>query len=324
MNIPQSGIQKRGLLFEGPRPQGLQLRGVVMATYVLDDPQHPSQTKQSDNCQDPVSVYCDVLIYSNLRAMHSHGLSMVPVLQSRGGIHSGHIWKPRATTIDVTNNPVDPNSGTLLGNMDGDHVLIGFIDDALNQPIILGGVPHPSQDTGNEKKGIGNRLGLKLVDGSPDYWKHNGAFFGISEGGNWALDTTFANNGKLDTNGNEAAPPVDGSGSQYFRLPKDAEWAVKLYNMVDPLNPALESFISFINSLCQIALNGGTNTLSLADKDADAELMLGNGAKHVPIVEALQIWLITHTHPTGVGPSGPPTQAWDTNINSTHVSIPDK
>ncbi len=84
-------------------------------------------------------------------------------------------------------------------------------------------------------------------------------------------------------------------------------------------------------------------TLTLEGKDGDAKLTLGDGAKHVAIVEALQtLWTSLkstldvwggaggHTHLSAApgSPTGPPvpplsTPAWDTSINSTKVSIPD-
>lgn len=84
------------------------------------------------------------------------------------------------------------------------------------------------------------------------------------------------------------------------------------------------------------------NTLTLNGSGAQTTMTVGDGTKHVPIVETLQqlyesmktaieLWgdLSTgHTHASGVGPTGPPTPAlsvpaWDPSINSTKVSIPD-
>lgn len=88
----------------------------------------------------------------------------------------------------------------------------------------------------------------------------------------------------------------------------------------------------------EVTFDGGS-TIRVEQKDGDATLKVGDGAKHVPIVEALEalwgnlnVWLDAHYHPTGVGPSGPPSpplssapgQApWDGAINSGKVSIPD-
>jgi len=84
------------------------------------------------------------------------------------------------------------------------------------------------------------------------------------------------------------------------------------------------------------------NTLTLAGKESGASLTLGDGAKHVPIVEALQtLWgsmkstldtwggAAGHVHTSAAPglPTTPPTvpivtPAWDPSINSSKVSIP--
>jgi hypothetical protein len=78
----------------------------------------------------------------------------------------------------------------------------------------------------------------------------------------------------------------------------------------------------------------GGSTLALEGKDADAVATLGDGAKSVAIAEALQSYIDdsikaefdTHTHPTGVGPSGPPAApltGYDAAITSSKLKIPD-
>lgn len=53
-----------------------------------------------------------------------------------------------------------------------------------------------------------------------------------------------------------------------------------------------------------------------------AEFQVGGVAdKSVAIAENLKTWLINHTHPTGVGPSGFPTQAYDDNITSNNLKV---
>ncbi len=81
------------------------------------------------------------------------------------------------------------------------------------------------------------------------------------------------------------------------------------------------------------------NVLTLALEGALTTMQVGDGLKHVAVVETLQAlwtsmkatidtWANTHTHPTGVGPSGVATPSlstdiWNVSINSTKVSIPD-
>ena len=306
MSLKQSGIVRR-LSFTGEtyKSNGLMLRGVVTATYVIDNPKYPK-----NEVDDAVGVFCDVLCYASMPSLHWAVLPKVMVMQDKGSLHNGRIWKPKATVIDIKNTDLILDGATNPASFDGDHVLIGFIDNNLNQPIILGGVAHPYHNVGNEDKTVGHRNQLKMVDGDPDFWKHHGTFYGIADNGDFVLDSTLANDGTLTADGKEQPAPTDGKGSEKRYLPQGAV------------------------SLLSIA---GGSTLQVEKKDADAKMVLGDGAKHVSIVEALQTfldttiktWLINHTHPTGFGPSGVPMQsgtypAWDPNINSTHLAIPDK
>jgi len=338
MRVAQSGLQKRGLLAEGPRANGLLLRGVVMATYVLDDPNHPATTLGVTDAQDnPVGVYCDVMIYSNMPGFRCYAIPKVLVLQDRGSLHNGRIWKPRATTLDVTAAPLDPDTGTQFANMDGDHVLIGFIDNALNQPVIIGGLPHPSHDAGVDSATAlpGHRRQLLLADGDPDWMKHHGVVYGVDGLGNFHVDSRWGNDGTLDQDGAEPAPPTDGKGAQVFDLPQDAEQRIEFWDMTDPATPASVSVRRLTKDTYELNLGGGT-TLKLVGQDADAVLTLGDGTKHATIVETLQLFyelgikaaFDNHTHATGVGPSGPPTpkaimDPWDSTIASTKVAFPD-
>jgi len=340
----QSGIPKQIKRGNPESASGVLLRGVVTATYVVDDPYHP--LAELDGAV-PAAVYCDVMAYGNSPTFIPKAL----VCQERTGLHSGHIWKPRAASIVITGDELDFNKGADPAIVDGDHVLVGFLNGNFNQPLILKELPHPAADTGNGEKETGHRLKLVDGDGDPEFWKHHGVYFGVTTEGDYKVDTTHANDGTLDADGHEPAPPTDGKGNQYYDLPQDAEHFVRLNDVSDPnalvpvstaqLKKALREIIlgdpaAFWNLL----IDGGA-TMKLEGKDADAKLTLGDGAKHLAIVETLQaLWgsmkgtLDTwggangHTHPTGTGPSGPPTPAlstdpWDTSINSTKASIPD-
>jgi hypothetical protein len=195
-------------------------------------------------------------------------------------------------------------------------------------------------------------------DGDPDFWKHNGVYFGITDEGDYKVDTTHGNDGTLDSEGKEADPSTDGtSGNQYYDLPQDSEHFVRLNDVSDPLaltpvttmqlKKALrEIIIGDAAGIWKLLIDGGV-TLVVDGKDANATMTVGDGAKHLAIVEALQaLWgvLVTyldgHTHgpgsfstPVGTGGGGgsvtgtsdAPDQSastWDNNINSTKVAIP--
>ncbi len=300
----QDYVSARGLLF----------RGVVTATYELDNPNHPEADTAGG--VSAVAIYCDVLVYSSMWNQRFQMLKACVVSQELGGMHRGRVWKPRATKLDKTGSAVDIDRATNPAELDGDHVLVSFLDDNLNQPIIIRGIPHPSADFGNEDKVAGKRLRLKVADGDPDFWKHHGAFFGVSDAGNFVVDTTEAYAGEaLLENGKERPAVEDGTTGNYtVRLPKGAKLTVQI--------------------------EGGA-TLEVDLKDADAKFTLGDGAKSAIIAETLQtFWDSTvkpaldewagpagHKHGTGVGPSGVPippfvTPTFDAAAISSKIKFP--
>lgn len=353
-SVLQGGIPKRPLEYGSQRARGLQLRGVVTATYVTDDLGRP---RGGDAVFYPTGVYCDVLVYSGMHNMRWSYLSHVPVRQDRGGLHGGRIWKPRAATFDITGAPMDIQKATNPANLDGDHVLISFLEDSLNQPIIMGGVPHPAVDQGNDDRLVGGRFRLRLEDGDPDFQKHHGSYYGVDTDGNFVADTRWAHDGKYKEDGKEPDPADDGKGSHYYRMPSDAQRVTELLDVVSAVDQnTAEALVQELLDKTQFSrvikdavtwlmdggqlkleLDGGA-TLLIQGKDGAATLTVGDGAKHVAIVEALQqlytqlqIKLTAfdaHVHPSAMGPTGPPAPLivaplWDNAINSTKVSIPD-
>lgn len=330
----QSGIQWRPV--DAPHEAmkaNMLMRGVVVATYLLDDTNHP-YAAGDPTLAKPTAVYCDVLCYSNVNGMKWMAIPKAMVLQDKGNMHSGRVWKPKAATMDVTGILFDSNGATNPANFDGDHVLVGFVDGLKNKPIIMGGVPHPSRDLGNEARTKGHRTFLKSVDGDPDFFKHHGTFYGIDDTGDFMVNSTFANKGTLLPDGTEALPPTDGTGSQRHYLPQDAEHRIEFDDMSAPDSPVPVSYQSILKALYELSLDqakvvftiaqaalelklSAGATLKVEGKDALAKLTLGDGAKSAIIAEAWQafwdtpfrLWCKTHTHPTGVGPSGVPIQA---------------
>jgi len=334
----QDGIQRRGMFVGPPKANGLMIRGVVIATYVSDS--HTVSGSPNKDLPDydlnPVGVYCDVLCYSSVPGMRTLALKRVLVRQE-GGMHDGHLWKPRAATLDISGTPLDPDIGTSVSNMDGDHVLIGFMDDSLNLPVILGCVPHPHPDPEvSDKATVGHRRLLKTVDGDPNFLRHHGSFFGLDKDGNWLADTTKAHDGKLDSDGKEPVPPTGGSGTQKHLLPENSQFLVDFLNLNDPDAPVSKAFFKLIKTMLELKLDNGA-TLKSEGKDASAKLTVGDGAKSAIIAEAWQAffdgafktWNIGHTHLTALGPTGVPVNAAAfpaysaANATSTKLTFPD-
>jgi len=330
----QSGIQWRNLDKRDERgsAKGLLLRGVVIATYVIDDKDYPDPAVT--DTAEPVAVYCDILCYTSIPGTRWIPLPKVMVSQDKGSMHNGRVWKPKAATIDVLGNKLQVDGETNPANFNGDHVLVGFLDGNKNQPIILGGIPHPSHNIGNLERSKGHRNRLKVADGDPDFFKHHGTFYGVDTNGDWLTDTTFANDGTLDSTGHEADPPTDGKGAQKALLPKDAEKRAEWFDMSTPDSPASKAyesikkavyelsldeakvFLKILSSYLELRLNSGA-TLKVEGKDATAKLTLGDGAKSAIIAEAwetffdgaFKTWVVGHTHNTAMGPSDVPVQA---------------
>jgi hypothetical protein len=306
--IMQAAIPKGRMPDRPMNANGLFLRGVVTATYVEDDPTHPA--KVADPAVTPRSVYCDVFCYSDMPGVRSQFVPGAMVLPIWGNMHNGVVWKPRATTMDVTGAPVDFDKGFELGNLDGDHVLVGFFENTWNRPFILCGIPHPQNDLGNTSKTIGHRKGLKVTDGDPMFLKHHGALFGVTDAGDFEVDTTAAYPGTAQWVQGQEPTPTGGPATGNYRV------------KIPP------------NSVLEVLIDGGA-TFKVAFKDALATMTVGDGSKSVVIAQNLQTWLdgtmktwmTAHTHPTGMGPSGPPVEAptypaYDTLATSTKVKIP--
>ena len=341
----QSGIPK-GKQSWGARPRGMLMRGVVVNTYVSDDDGHPHA---GDTANPPTTVYCDVIVFPSLAGQRWFGLKNVAVLQSRGGLHRGSIWKPRPSTLDITGDECDVAGGSNPAYLDGDHVLVGFLGNTVLQPLILGGLPHPALDAGGEKDDVlGKRQKLTKADGDPDLQKHHGVFWGVDNLGNWLVNSTFGNDGTLDGAGKEADPPTDGTkGNQIINLPQDSSLTINLMDMADPKNPVPKVTINVAKGGETVDIKNSTGkwhlkvedgeTVTIKGKDAAAKLTLGDGAVSVAVADHLQTLyeglkgkldaFDTHKHPTGVGPSGPPdvlvvADPWDLNINSDKAKIP--
>lgn len=71
----------------------------------------------------------------------------------------------------------------------------------------------------------------------------------------------------------------------------------------------------------EITFDNGS-TLVVQGKDSGAQLTLGDGARRAALFEELKTAFDAHVHPTGVGPSGPPTVALPSNVGSTKVKFP--
>jgi len=335
----QSSVPKRqtGSL----RTNGLLLRGVVTATYALDDAHHPygpeGHLQPGNKAVTPVGIYCDVLLFPSIPGQRWVGMTNVLVMQEGGaGIHGGRIWMPRAARVDL-HQGICPTSDPAY--MDGDHVIVGFLNDSLEMPVILGGLPHPVLDLGRAEGELGVRMGLKLVDGNPDLRRHNGVHWGVDGLGNFLIDTRRAGDGKLKEDGKETLYPTDADkGNQTLNLPKEAKLQVVIYDMADPENPSELARLAFQKTGLEVTLEEDPE-LKVEGKAATAKLTLGDGAVKAAIANHLKTLYNSlkakldaadlHIHTDSMsGPTTTPTipvgaPSWDSGIESNKLLFPD-
>lgn len=285
-------------------------QGVVLATKTYEE--------ETDG-RVATSVYCDVLILSEGSPMRRQVVENCMVLQPIGaGIHDGAIRKPRASrNAPVDEAPLSPD------DLDGDHVLIEWIDGSRSSPVVTGSLPHPAQDAGKTgSEAIGRRRRLVESDGNPALERHLGAFWGMGSDGNFVIDLTRAYSEATGTDERGREPRLAGDDPALSDevLPEDGS--------------AGKAEIRLRNGSTLIIEIDGANNLTLGLSGSDAFLVLGDGQRSVAIAEELQaLWgalktaFDTHTHisgssgnPTGTPASGAPS--WDSTINSPHMKLP--
>lgn len=336
----QSGISRKPI-DPKRRANGLLLHGLVVETHVTDADEHPQAEAPQEAV--PVAVYCDVLVMPSISGQRWFGLKNVLVTQEVAGLHRGRIWKPRAAKLDFVDD-LDIQNGTNPAYTDGDHVLIGFMNDNFSQPVILRALPHPTGDLGRENYDIGTRMKLLIADKDPDFFRHHGVHYGVNDAGDFILDTTFGNSGVLGSDAHEPAPSADGSsGNQVYNLPKDSKLTINLMDMSAPGSPDPKVIIEISDTggLVDIKDGAGSWHMKIADgesitiegKDGAAKLTLGDGAVKAAVADHLQtLWdsakteYLKHVHPSGTGPTGipdTPLPDWDAKINSDKLIIPD-
>lgn len=342
----ESGAALQGGLspdaFQPGKAGGRLLRGVVVATYVSDSPQHPFKTTQGNPC----AVYCDVLCYSSLASAMPALMPMALVSQERASIQSGDIWLPRAARQDTSGRALSlANSNPM--DLDGDHVLVGFMEDKLTNPVILRSLPHPRSDQGQAaaEPALGQRMRLRQVDGSPSLRKHHGSVLGLSDSGDFIVRTTYANAGGLGTNGSPPGPPADDSvGNILAQLHSRAKRLVQWFDMDDPATPrevmreqvtqALFE-VQFLQASAHLLVSDASGrTIEATGGGAAATLQVGTATSSVAIADQMQILYSafadlfsahTHVSATPGSPTSPPVSpapAWMPSIASSHLKIP--
>jgi len=189
---------------------GYIARAVVLKTYFADD------SGFSGTAWKPQHVFVDVRVYGT----RSRTLYRVPVCQGMGSIWDEDVYVPRAARTNIGGGKLAidgrPNGSkpTEAHNMDGDHVLLGFLECDPFQPIVFPfSLPHPA--TGRQ---------LQEADGRVRRLRHAGTMIQWDENGDITIDATGAAQPELTAQGQEVSS--SGSGGVVTIKTKDGAGAV--------------------------------------------------------------------------------------------------
>jgi hypothetical protein len=130
-------------------------------------------------------------------------LPKVLVSQNACGPHDADIWVPKGCSELRTDGSASDLKIDSLAQLDGDHVLIGFLDGRFTDPVIVRSLPHPTNDAGKEtlasdedivgyRQRVSSRSGYGGAPIPVAVRKINGIWWGVGDDGNFTVDLTRA------------------------------------------------------------------------------------------------------------------------------------
>jgi hypothetical protein len=279
LNLHEEGVE------DDYTPKGGIYRAVIINTYATDDGVRTEGERSGSTRL--YEIECDILLTRSLVPFRR-----VPVLQPDHGVHDAGLWIPRPSTRVIGDQDLNfrrvSARGTLeklppnLEDVDGDKVLVQFIEGDPEKPIITGAMTHPKTkrlfvdgDGWSEGKGGSER-------GTPHknekYLRYRGVECRINDQGDVLVDTVAANHAKDDT---ETPNPLTG-GQLRLRLKSTQRFTVEM---------------------------DGTDVLEVWQDPLTKQVHidLGEGASESIVRgEKLTTWLLAHFHPDAMGGTLPP------------------
>ena len=300
-----------GVFEFGKLPACPSVRGVVVGgPYFADDQaEREAAARQRDpSFYQVTTVAVDVLTYgSRFRTF----LAKVPIVPQRHALNDyTSLWIPRVSSTDLRTGaapvlsradgtPSDPK------DLDGDHVLVEFLENDTAQPYIRSELPHP-------------RTAYRQLHAAGDAVesRFRGVVTRIDKDGNVLVDTTKANSGAITAQGAETPALDAGHGKVTLRMGHNAPFVLEgvdadggAQKFKVEIDPAAKKF--------RVRLDNGLS-LEITDKDANAILQLGGGAVNAAIYQHLETWwntvawpaiqiaFDTHVHASAMGPTAVP------------------
>lgn len=197
-SVLQSGVYCAGDEGEGhDNTFGYITRAVVLKTYYTDD---PSWDVNRGVAADSVKcLACDVRAYGRAG---TRPLYRVPVCQNVAGIFDEDSYTPRGAAQHIDGGALvtftDSDSGTAptpAELMDGDHVLVAFLENDPFQPVVLPFcLPHPARKNPPVSD-----------DGRRRRIRFNGTLIEFDKEGNITVDASEAAKDELGPNASEVS-----------------------------------------------------------------------------------------------------------------------
>ena len=268
---------------------GYKYRAVVLQTYATDA---AARTQLNPDTTRTYEVECDVLIFKG-----TIFYPRVPVMQRGHGVNDAEPWVPRATTRVVGGGQLSfarvSRRGALqeippnLEELDGDQVIVEFMEGDLEMPIITGALSHSKtnrlvkEGSGWSEAQQGAERGMPYQD--EKYLRYRGVEVRINDAGDVLLDTVGATKDEV----NEVPAPT---GGQVRVRVKDTERFTVQIGTTDVLE--------VWRDLSGVHVDIG--------EGASEHLLLGDSFV-TWLTNTLAPWILNHTHLFPVTPPNNPT-----------------
>lgn len=256
-------------------------RAYVIETYATDASE---RTRNNSNTTRTYEVECDVIMAKSY-VFHRR----VPVIQKSHGVNDADLWIPRPTTkvvgggiLNLTRvskrqalQEMPPN----LEELDGDQVIVQFLEGDLEMPVITGALSHVKtkrlvlEGNGWAESDLGASRGTPYQ--KEKYMRYRGTEVRINDDGDVLIDTIGATKDEV------TETPEPTGGQVRVRVKSSERFTVQM---------------------------GNTDVLEVYQDPVTMEVSidLGEGAKEPGVLGDTLIDLFAnHNHATGVGPSGP-------------------
>lgn len=190
-DVAQSGVRRipQNQHMDPQNTMGWMTPAVILQTYYADEDDRNGWVAGKQRC-----------MLSDVRTIgrYTRVLSKVPHLQVVQGLWDEDFRTPRSASInlaggDLVSEPSGSTGPTTSENMDADQVLVAFLDNDPEQPVILPvQFPHPATN-----------YTPKAADGRVRRIRHNGVLIEIDAAGNVTIDARGAAKPELGAAGVE-------------------------------------------------------------------------------------------------------------------------